>query len=810
MNGWMEDLKYAARRLARSPAFAATALVILVLGIGVNTAAFSVVNALLFQPPPFAEPERVVLVLQDSDDGNPQSTSYPAYLDVRRYEDVFEGVSASYGAQVFLEQEGTLAPLAAEYATASYLRVLGLSPSRGVWFDETADDPDGPPMAVVTHRMWTDRLGSDPDVVGSTLRIAGRTVAVVGVGPATFNGGFGPNTTDLWLSISAMGPTGGQVWSLTRREDHPFRVRARLAPGVSVPQAAAAMDGLAADLAEAYPELERGRDISVLPVLETRVTPEFDARVTPVAALVMAIVVLVLLIATLNLANLLLVRTLSRARELAVRLALGANRGRLVRVVLSEAMLLSAAGGAAALAAAAALFSMARKYRFDFGLGNSVDIRLDLRVLAFTAAVAVLAGLVFGLVPALRATSRGIGASLHEDAGIAIGARRRFGLTGMLVSVQVAASVLLLAVAGVFVESVVRAQSADPGFDWEDLAQVYVSTQPLDLDAESAPLLQARIEERLSGLPEVRRVTQASHLPANGRGTTTLLLGSALGGVDRPTEIPWTVVAPGYFDVMGIGIVAGRTFTEQDRTGPTVAIVSEAMARNYWGRSDVVGERYRSESSPDTPIEIVGVASDVPVSALGEPPSPALYWPRQGAMTFSRWVVETAGPPGQALSSVRAAIAQVDDRILLLDASTVQDHLGATLRRQRFVGTLLAGVGAFALLLAVLGLYGVVSYAVSRRRREVGIRIALGAARDSVVGLFVRDVAGVVVLGGLVGLAVAVPVADLVSGLFTGGGASASAAMGAAVLLVATALVATLVPARSAARTDPTRALRPE
>lgn len=464
--GWIDDFRYAARRLMRSPGFTLTALTILVLGIGVNTTAYSVVNALLLQPPPFHEPEQVVNVLQGSDGGTPSSTSYPAYLDMTRMPNVFASVSAYSENVAYLEQGDGLASILIEYATASYMDVIGLTPSRGTWFEASADDPNGPPAAVITHAMWTDRLASDPGVLGSTLRIGGGAVTVIGVGPAEFNGGQSIGAVDLWLSISAMSVTGGRVASLTRRQDHPFTLRARLAPGVSMEQASGAMGGLAADLARIYPELNSGRSITVLSVLSNRISPEIDARLVPASVFLMAVVLLVLVIGTLNLANLLLIRSSARAREIAVRLALGAGRARVIRVVLAEALLLSVLGGAGGLGLAQMTAMVARNMRLDFGLPILVDFHLDPSVFLFTALVSVTTGLIFGLLPALRATRRDVNASLRDDGSTSLGSRRRLGLTGTLVAGQVAVSLLLLAIAGVFLDSLTGARGADPGFAW--------------------------------------------------------------------------------------------------------------------------------------------------------------------------------------------------------------------------------------------------------------------------------------------------------------------------------------------------------
>jgi predicted permease len=480
-----------------------------------------------------------------------------------------------------------------------------------------------------------------------------------------------------------------------------------------------------------------------------------------------------------------------------------------VRVVLAEAIVLATVGGAAGLGLAFALTKAARNMRFDFGLPVSLDVRLDGSVLLFSVAISAAAGLVFGLLPALRVSPRSVGIALRDDAATAIGARRRFGLTGLLVAGQVAVSVLLLAVASVFLESLSRAQRADPGFTFESTAYVQASMRSLEATGEDMSLLHGRLVERLEALPEVGRVAIAAQLPAALRGTTTLLLGAAIDGMDRPTEIPWNAVSSSYFDVMGVPLLHGRLFDERDLSGPTVAVVSAAMARTYWGRTDVVGESYRSENRPDAPVPIVGVVADAAVRALGERPAPSLYWVQDG-LTTSNLLFEAVGDPARAIASVRSEIASFDPRILLLGSASMRDHLGGTLARQRLAGALLGAMGALALLLAVLGVYGVVSFAVSRRRKEVGIRLALGAGRDSVVRLFVADVAGVVLAGSVAGLALSIPMAEVVARVFTGAVGSPVTTLAVASLLIATSLMATAVPALRAAGTDPTEALRQE
>jgi predicted permease len=475
--------------------------------------------------------------------------------------------------------------------------------------------------------------------------------------------------------------------------------------------------------------------------------------------------------------------------------------------VLAEAVLLASVGGAAGLGVAAGFAAIVRNSRLDFTIPILVDLRLDARVVLFTLVLSVATGVLFGLLPALRATRRDVNATLRDDA-TSIGARRRPGLTGLLVGGQVAISLLLLGAASMFVENLLRAEGTDPGFDWEQTAYVQVNASALGLEDEALLILFERIEERLEGLPGVRGAATALQLPGAQFGTTTLLLGAEVTGADRPTEIPWNYVTPDFFEVMDVELLDGRVLEEADgETG--AAVVSEAFARTYFGRTDAAGATFRSEGSPDRPLEIIGVVRDATVRSLGEAPTPSLYWPLDFAYPRVNFIVSTDGDPTEVVGALGAVVREADARILVLAMGTLADHLGDTLRQERMASSILVGLGGLALLLAMLGIYGVVSFAVSRRRREVGIRIALGAGGGSVVRLFVRDVALVVLVGTAVGLALFVPLARVAGG-FTGSGGSLPATVAVAGLLVGTSLLATLLPAFRATRTDPTDALRQE
>lgn len=650
-------------------------------------------------------------------------------------------------------------------------------------------------------------------LLGRTIQLNDASVTVVGIGPQEFNGGRGITTGAVWLSISALDDTNGRSQSLTRRQDHPLRVVARLAPDVTPEAAQAAMDQLAARLVQDYPDANRVRDhdrgIHVLPV--QLVGAENRGSLVPAVIFLMGVVGLVLLVASVNLANLMLVRGMSRGREIGVRLALGGSRARLIRVVYGETVVLAVVGAGVGLALTYWLMTRLGKLELSLAGPANFDIRLDWNVFAFTMVMAVGASLVAGLLPAIRITSPRATSILQVHPGRRPGSR--FGLAGALVSAQVASSLILLVAAGLFIDGAIRASSADPGFDPENLAIIGVDLNSLDLEANGVRAKYDALEEQIEGLPGVLGASYTRNLPATSGGTTTLLVGDLIDGRRRPVEVPWNLVRGDFFSLMEIPLLHGRLFDQSDRAGaPPRVVVSRAMAEVFWGHSDVVGEVYHTGNAPNVAVEIIGVVEATKVTSLAEAPTPLVYFDGQeSAQTRMNLLIRTDGPASAVLSMARQRARELDPRISILTATTMDSYLAGTLAPQRLVARVLFVIGVFALGLAALGIYAVVSFKVSKRVSEVGIRMALGASRFSVVRLFLKENAAVVGLGGLVGVGLAIPLAYLIGVAFTGTrGLPVPVLLACLVTLGVAALLATAVPACRAAHLDPARTLRQE
>ncbi|MGD8280553.1 MAG: ABC transporter permease, partial [Gemmatimonadota bacterium] len=814
MTGIVQDMRYTARRLLRAPVFTVGVIALLAIGIGANTSVFTLVDALILRPPPWSEPERVVHVYQDSDDGDPNANSFPATQDMRTYTDVFSGVAAtSRLISVSWDGPDGPTPVAIEYTTSEYMRVLGLDVQRGRWFSSEHDVVGGPLAAVVSAATWRGRFGAAPDVLGRTIELNGQPVTIIGIGPEGLTGTTTPLVTDFWLSVSST-PVGGpyQVANLERRSDHWYSALARLQPGVSVDQAQAAMSALAVRLAEDYPEYNQGRDITVFPSGSVHMHPSADGDLVLVGGLLSAIALAVLLLTCANLANLLLLRGLDRSGEMAVRSALGAARGRVGRLFLIESALLAIAGSVGGLVLTRAALAAVPALPLADVLGGDPELHVDLRVILFTLALMVVTALLFGLAPGIRSARTDVSRALRDDRRGASSGRGTLGLRSVLVSVQVGASLVLVLSTGLMVRSLAALQAIDVGVDVDRVAFLRLDWNRAGMSDEELQASVDVLRDRLAALPGVDAVAMSSRLPAQNFGsTTTEIEGYTPPAGTSAVEMPFGVVSDGYFETLGVPLIEGRVFGPDDVLGDDFSIVvSEGTAQRFWGDADPIGRRMRGQGSEAWTRRVVGVVADVPVTDVGEPPTPMMYLSTRQRLGAPSYVVaRTSRDPASILGSLRNEVEAWMPSLAVTGQGTLASHFGESLSTPRFAAQAMSAFSVLALILAGLGIYAVVSFTVARRAPELGIRIALGAERSGVVRMVVLEISRVVGLGLAGGLLVALLLSSRLQGILFGVPVLDPLVFGGAIAaLVVVAWIAAWLPARRAARYDPVEALR--
>jgi predicted permease len=825
----LRDSRYAVRRLVRDWRFTAAAVLILGLGIGANTAIFSLVNATLFRGQPFADPDRLVDLYQNaSNRGGIDGNSYPAYLEMAAYTDVFASATAALVPRGvnYLEQ-GALRPAVAEHTTATYLSVLGLRPSLGRWFTAAEDAPGAAVVAVLGYEAWVRKFRADPSAIGRIIRIEGVPVTIVGVGPkghrGTINLGI---VTDFWLPISSLPALGASPRVLERRpEEAAFSVKARLRDGVSVAEAQAAMRILGTRLASEHPKDDPGKGIAVFASSEVRVHPQMDGLLAAVASLLLVVVGLVLATACSNLATLLLVRGAARAKEVSVRLALGATRGQLVRHLLTESLLLSVAGGAAGCL----LAWWAIRWLSGLDLPVVVDLSLDEQVLLFAVAISLVTGVAFGLAPALKATRIELVPTLRGDGEAGSSEHRWLTLKNAFVVFQVAVSAVLLGGTSLFLQMLSASQTARVGFAIDGVAILETDARYAGYSTAALGNVYEEIRRRVAAIPGVQFAVLTRGLPMQTAGVPVIVEGAAATpGMDAASRVAGAIWAgPNYFDVLRIPILFGRAFDERDRANtPRVAVISETMARQYFGTGDAasaVGRRFRLERDTDANawIEVVGVARDTGTADLqGDlvDPTPQLFyrsiaqWDLPATTVLARTSLDATGLVGAMQRELRA----VNVALPIISAMTMARFLEESLVAPKAVATFLGALGALGMCLAGIGLYAIVAFAVSRRSREIGIRMALGARSQQVVWTVAREVALLVGVGTGAGLTLtllailalrAVTVSTPAISLYRPT-ADPLALLSIAALMAIVGLAAACLPARRAARMDPLAALR--
>jgi predicted permease len=818
------DIRYAARRLARDWRFTVAAVVTLGAGIGANTAIFSVVNATLLRPPAVADPGTLVDLYQNgSNPGGVDGNSYPGYLDMAARTDVFAGATAVLvPLGVSFLHDGALRSGLAEHTTASYPSVLGLEPALGRWFTAAEDTPGQAVVAVLGHDAWRTTFRADPSVVGRTIQMQGVPVTIVGVGPAGHRGTVNIGlVTDFWLPIASLPAFGMPERALSRRPDEAgFNVKARLRDDVTVAQAQAAMRILGTRLAAEYPKEDAGQGISVFASTDVRIHPQMDGLLRAVASILLVVVGLVLAIACTNLATLLLVRGTARARELSVRLALGATRRQLVRFLFTESLLLAVAG----CVTGSLLAWWATRALAAVDLPIVVDLSLDYRVLGFAAATSVVTGVAFGLAPALDATRVAVAPALRGGEA-RVPDSRWLTLKNALVVFQVAVSVALLGGTSFFLQMLSASRTVRAGFAVDGVAMVETDGRYAgSSDADARHALE-EIRRRIAASPGVQATVLTRGLPLERDGHPVVVDGAPVaGGADASRRPSATWAGPGYFDVLRIPILHGRALDERDRPGaPRVAVISETMARDYFGAGDpgqVVGRRFRLERDTDADawMEVVGVARDVRTDLIEHRPQ-VFYrsfgqWGLAPTTLVARTSLDAAGLVGTMQGHLRA----VNATLPVVSAQTMAHYLEQSLVAPKAVATFLAALGAVGLGLAGIGLYAVIAFAVARRSREIGIRMALGAQRGAAIWAVARDVAVLVGVGTGAGLTLTLlAIMALRAAVVPTPGisiyrpaADPLALLAIAAFMAVVGLAAAYVPARRAASVDPLSALRTE
>ncbi len=828
MTTLLQDLRYALRWLARNPGFAAVAILTLALGIGTVTTIFSILDAAVLRPLPYRDPDALVKLSITHQEGNtpaePFAWSYPKFESLRRHARSFAAVAAFSSADLNLTGVAEPERLSGEIVSASYFPVLGVPAALGRTFTAEEDGaPGAHPVCLISHGLWQRRFGGSASVLGRAISVNRRPLTVVGVLPERFAGLGGD--AEIWVPM-AMASAFIYPEILTEDGNHWHDVVGRLKPGVSAAAADAEMRVVGKQIADEHPMEVRGAvwGAAAAPLNDSRVDPALRRSVL----VLFGAVTFVLLIACANVAALLLARASSRGREVAIRLAIGAGRRRIVRQMLTESVVLGVAGGVAGvLLSLWGVEALSRIERLS-GVGDRsflfrfTAVELDARVLVFALAVSLLTGLVFGMAPALHATRADLGAALKEGgAGAVAGAgRRRLSLRGILVPLQVALALVLLVGAGLLTRTLGRLSGYDAGFRPEGVLTLrFDPSGVLDGDRSQAAVFRRAMLERLAALPGVTSAATGRTPPVSSRNMIAVIRqvdDRRFSIEEGATQIGIHDVSPDYFRTLSIPIRSGRAFTGEDREGSRrVVVVSETTAKRLWPGQDPIGRRLSATTfyfGDGQTAEVVGVAGDVLYGRPGERQALDLYYPSfQGGLPWGTLFVKTSGDPAALAPAVRREIKALAPNLPVFDVATMETRAARTFSRERFGAGLLGLLAGIALFLASVGIYGLVAETVSARSREIGLRMALGARPGDILRGVLQHGLTLAVAGLAAGLAAAFALSRLLSSLLFGVAASDLATYAAvSAILLAVAAAASWIPARRATRIDPMLALRRE
>jgi macrolide transport system ATP-binding/permease protein len=808
MESLLQDLRYAFRAISKSPGFTAMAVLSLALGIGLNSTIFSLVNAVLLRPLPVKDPDTLARIYSQSADGvTSLRFSYQDYADYRDRNQVFSELAGASLTPVAMIADGQTDQLLGEVVSGNYFSALGVGADRGRTFFPEEDRVEGSRVVVISYNLWN----RNPELFGKTIQLNGDSYTVIGVASKQFNGTFAGAFIDAWVPMMQSAKWLSSDW-LTNRNKPTFHTIGRLKPGVTIEQAQAAMNIVAGQLEQAYPEISKGKRIELGPA--TLVHGTRRKAISSFLSVIMAMVAFVLLIACANVANLLLTRAVGRRREMAIRLALGAGRIRLIRHLLTESVLLSLLGGAAGLLIAIWASDLLMAFNPIPTAPLQFNLSLDFRVFAFTLLVSLLTGIMLGLVPALRASKWELAATLKDEAGALASDRRKSRFRNLLVTAQVALSLVLLISAALFLQSLQKAQSASPGFDPQNALAMDIDLNPKGFSESQGKQFYRNLLERIAVMPDVQSACLANLAPLD---IATPMTSVRIEGYQPPPgqsaiRVSSNTVSSDYFQTLGIPLLSGRDFSDRDNNeSPLVVIVNETFARRYFPGEDPLGKQFR-HGEKESAIQIIGIARDVKYRTIGEDLTPHMYLPfLQNYDAEHTLIVRTKSDPAVMLSTVQRELQVIDKDVQGFFARTLIEHMGFSLLPARLAATLFGIFGLLALTLAVIGVYGVVSYAVSQRTREIGLRIALGAESTDILKLVMGQGMISVLAGVGVGLIAAFALTRIFSSLLFGLSATDPATFTLiSLIMTSVALAACALPARRATRVDPMIALRYE
>ncbi len=814
METLLQDVRFGVRRLLKSKGFSLVAILSLALGIGANTAIFSLVNMILFRPLPVSNPEQVVSVAALKADGEMFAHSYLNYKDFRDRNDVLSGLLAYRFSPMSLSRNGNNEKVWGYMVSGNYFDVLGVKPAAGRTFLPEEDITRlTHPVAVISHSLWQQRFGGSASVIDSEVLINGKQFKIIGVAPAGFKG------TEVIYTPEVFVPFAMQKWIepeadwLDRRGTQNIFCVGRLKPGVSARQAEASLNLTAAQLSKEYPNENEGFKIQITP--PGFVLPSLRNNMIGVSFALMGLVVVVLLIACTNLANLLLARAAERSKEIAIRLSIGASRARIIRQLLTESVLLAAAGGLLGVMLARWIIDLLIGLKPPVDIPITLELHVDWRVLIFSMFVAVVTGVLFGLVPALQATKPDLVPALKDVASQS--GMRRSWLRSSLVVAQIAVSLFFLIAAGLTMRALQQLQKLNPGFNPENAVTMNFDLSMQGYQTETGVQARKQLLNRIEALPGVKSASLTDLLPLsmNYNGTSVLIEGAPEErGANAPTSMNCSV-GLNYLETIGTPLLAGRDLNQQDQDGTTRSVVvNESFARKFFPGGNPIenalGKRFRT-SSKGEPWQIVGIAKDGKYWTIGEEPRTFIWFPLGSQLAYNILVVRTTVKPETVMGAIRNEFRATDPNLPVTGAKTLAEHMNFSLFPARAVAWLLAAFGTLALALAAIGIYGVMSYSVAQRTREVGIRLALGAQRRDVVGMMLNQGLKLAAVGMAMGIAAAFALTRLLANLLYGvSSTDAVAFVGVTLLLGLVVVIACLIPASRAAKVDPMVALRYE